>query len=240
MEQLPPPRGLLRRPVHRTGAAHPQRPGLGRGVGLSDPGCRRPRRAGRPRSARRSSSRPSRYLPRRRRTSSSSTPRCPRRRSAGVLAYEDLLRTARPTHYPRPAHRRVAADGALLHLGHHRAPQRCALHPSLHLPARPGRHLPCRHVDRAGRCGASAGADVPRQRLGHALRGGSRRGQAGLLRRCARPPGLRRSAGRTRGSPSRPGCPPSGSASPTSWSDAGSASLRSATSSAVGHSRPAR
>ena len=96
---------------------------------------------------------------------------------------------------PAPRHRRAHAHGALLHVGDHRTAQGRRLHPSLHLPPRPGRHLPRRHVDRTGRCRAAAGADVPRQRLGHALRGGRRRGQAGLLRRCPRSVGLRRPAG---------------------------------------------
>ncbi len=51
---------------------------------------------------------------------------------------------------PTPRDRRTCAHGALLHVGDHRKTQGRRLHPSLHLPPRTGRHLPCRHVDRAG------------------------------------------------------------------------------------------
>ena len=105
--------------------------------------------------------------------------------SPGVIAYEDLM-ADEPTEYPRRDDRRARAHGALLHVGDHRTAQGRRLHPSLHVPPRPGRHLPRRHVDRAGRRRTPPGADVPRQRLGHALRGGRGRGQAGLLRRCPR------------------------------------------------------
>ena len=100
---------------------------------------------------------------------------------------------------PAPRDRRAPGDGALLHLGDHRTPQGRRLHPPLDLPPCPGRHLPRRHVHRAGRRGAPPGSDVPRQRLGHALRGGRGRGQAGLLRRGARPVLLRRPPARRAG-----------------------------------------
>ena len=52
VEQRPPPRGLLRRSLHRPGAAHAQPPALRRGAGLHHRGRGRRVRARRPRPAR--------------------------------------------------------------------------------------------------------------------------------------------------------------------------------------------
>ena len=70
---------------------------------------------------------------------------------------------------PRP--RRTHGDGDVLHERHDRQPEGCDVQPSQHLPAFDDGHLDCQHRARRDRPDAGDRADVPRQRLGHAVRG---------------------------------------------------------------------
>ena len=96
---------------------------------------------------------------------------------------------------PAARHRRVGADGNLLHVGDHRAPEGSRVLPPLHVPPRVGGDVARRHVDRTRRLRPAPGPDVPCQRLGDALRGHGGRGQAGLFRRCSRSSLLHRPPG---------------------------------------------
>ena len=98
-----------------------------------------------------------------------------------ALGRTDGVRAAR--------HRRARADGPLLHVGHDRAAEGRRVHPPVDLPPRARRDLGRRPRHRAGRRGAAAGADVPRQRVGRAPCGHGRRRQAGASSPAPSTPG---------------------------------------------------
>ena len=100
-----------------------------------------------------------------------------------ILRYEDALAAAEPvTRLAR--HRRDRRRRDVLHLRHHRQPQGRGLQPPLDVPALDGRRHGRRDGADAVRPDPADRADVPRQRLGPAVRrdhGRRRDGDAGPL-----------------------------------------------------------
>ena len=105
---------------------------------------------------------------RRRRRPRSKTQRATRQ----VLRYDELLAAPSQPRSTYPEIDERAGRGDVLHERHHRQPEGCRLLAPLHVPAldrhrRPGRG----RALHATRPRAADRADVPRQRVGHALRG---------------------------------------------------------------------
>ena len=128
-------------------------------------------------------------------------------RPAGALRYEELLAQAGPGAVRIPRARRAPGGGAVLHERHDRQPQGVLYsHRSISMHST-GTLMRDGARARARRPGAGGGADVPRQRLGAALRcraGGRRPGAARPL------PGRRAAGGadRVRERPTLMACVP--------------------------------
>ena len=175
LEQPAPLRALLRRALHGRGAAHAQRAPVRRAAHLH----RQPRRG--PRDLRRRLARAAAGAARaelssgralRRAWATGRTRPGPIGSLPSALRYEELLEDARRRRRALrvPRARRAPGGRALLHERHHRQPQGRALLAPLDQPALD------RHADRRrlglsrARSRAGGRADVPRQRLGAALR----------------------------------------------------------------------
>ena len=98
---------------------------------------------------------------------------------ADLLSYEDVD-GQQSDHYPWPEFDENTASTLCYTQRHHRQPQGCAVQPPLDDAARLAAALP----DALGMSGArrdpAGGADVPRQRLGHAVQRADDRRQAGV------------------------------------------------------------
>ena len=100
----------------------------------------------------------------------------------GLLSYEAWI-GAESDRYAWPEFDEKQRGRAVLHQRHHRQPQGRALQPPLDHAARLWRGAARRDEPVGARQRPAGGADVPRQRLGHPVRGGDDRRQAGVSRR---------------------------------------------------------
>ena len=205
------PRGLLRGPRHRRGAAHAQHPAVPRAADVRDQPRRRPARPRRRRpdpAARqgrgRAHDRRALHRDRRRRHGRArrgraerrdpALPRAPRRRGARV-------RVARG--------RRARRGGDVLHERHDREPEGRRLHAPFDVPALVRRREPAPH--RRPHAHPADRPHVPRQRVGPAVRGLVHRGRLRAPREV--PPG------RAAGAPHQAERPTFSGAVPTIWAD---------------------
>ena len=104
----------------------------------------------------------------------------------GLLAYEALI-AEQPESYPPAAIDERSPLGLCYTSGTTGRPKGVVYTHRSTVPARAGGHLGSRAWHRPRRLRPAPGADVPRQRLGHALRRRRHRRQAGLPGRPARP-----------------------------------------------------
>ena len=87
-----------------------------------------------------------------------------------VLRYAEVI-AGESTEFDWPRDRRELRGRDVLHQRHHRQPERRCLQPSFELPAHDGGVYGQRHRARLRRQRAADRADVPRQRVGVAVRG---------------------------------------------------------------------
>ena len=168
VEQPDPPRGLPGHPRHGGGPPHLEPPPVPRAAGLRDQprrgqGDHRRRLAG-PAAGPGPGPAHDRQAHRRGRARATPVP------SGRPSSYEELLAAEEPG-YDVARLRRTPGRGHVLHVGHHRQPEGRRLQPPLDVPALDGRHLGVIARHQRARPGALHRPHVPRQRLGHALRG---------------------------------------------------------------------
>ncbi len=182
VEQLRTPGGVSGGSRDGCGAAYPQHPAVPRADRLRRQRGRRPGGAGRRVAGHRAGADPRRTQDRAHRDRGG---RRRYRRTRRIGQDRTALRRRRRRRVGRirlARHRRKLRGRNVLHQRHHRQPQRCCLQPPLELSAHDGDLHQQRDRDRLRRLGVADRADVPRQRLGPAVRGADGRRGPGVAR----------------------------------------------------------